>query len=389
MPVLVEGDTGRARTLAAALPPGAQIVSAPEQVENWLANRADEYVVVLGPEVDMTAATGLAHRMRQTHPSTGVVLLRPELSTEAFTTAMGAGISSVVAEDDATGLSAAVDRSRQTWEAIHGPSRSADSHDGAVVTVFSPKGGVGKTTIAVNLGLALADRGAKRVCILDLDLAFGDVAITLQLIPDHTISEAVEVEAHLDFSLLETLLTRHEQGLMILAAPTSPDGKDRIPASLVRKVIQILRRNFDYVVIDTSPGFDDQVLQAFDETDEILLVATLDVPTVKNVKMAIETLDTLGLVKEHRHLVLNRADDEVGLSTGQVEGILKMKVVSTMPTSLAVANATNHGRPIVLAKPDHPVSTSIQALSRRLAGVAAHAPADAVAAKRGLFGRKK
>ena len=110
--------------------------------------------------------------------------------------------------------------------------------------------------------------------------------------------------------------------------------------------------------------------------------ATPDVGTI-------ETLDTLGLVKEHRHLVLNRADDEVGLSTGQVEGILKMKVVSTMPTSLAVANATNHGRPIVLAKPDHPVSASIQALSRRLAGVAAHAPADAVSVKRGLFGRKK
>ena len=131
------------------------------------------------------------------------------------------------------------------------------------------------------------------MCVVDLDLAFGDVAITMQLIPEHTIAEAADSEEHLDFSLLQKLLTRHPSWLTILAAPTHPEGRDLITASLARRVIQTLRRNFDFVVIDTPPGFDDQVLGAFDETDECIVVATLDVPTIKNTKVAIETLDLL------------------------------------------------------------------------------------------------
>ena len=192
-----------------------------------------------------------------------------------------------------------------------------------MITVFSPKGGVGKTTVAVNLALALSDNGANRVCLVDLDLAFGDVAITLQLIPEHTISEAVEVEDHLDMSMLSNLLTRHDSGLHVLAAPTHPDAKDRISTNLVRRALAALRTSFDYIVVDTSPGFDEQVLSAFDETDECVVVATLDVPTVKNVKMSMETLDLLNLATGHRYLVLNRADEEVGLTPANVEAILQ------------------------------------------------------------------
>ena len=139
-------------------------------------------------------------------------------------------------------------------------------------------------------------------------------------------------------------------------------------ADLVRRVVQPLRRHFDYVVIDTPPGFDDQVLGAFDETDECIVVATLDVPTIKNTKVAMETLDLLNLVPHNRHLVLNRADEEVGLSQANVEDILDMKVSVALPSSTAVANATNHGQPIVLSKPDHPVSKAITSLADQLAG---------------------
>jgi pilus assembly protein CpaE len=240
--------------------------------------------------------------------------------------------------------------------------------------------------MAVNLSVALATTGLD-VCVVDLDLAFGDVAITMQLIPEHTITEAAASEEDLDFALLQKLLTRHESGLTILAAPTHPEGRDLVTASLARRVIQTLRRHFDFVVIDTPPGFDDQVLGAFDETDECIIVATLDVPTIKNTKVAIETLDLLNLVPGNRHLVLNRADEEVGLNQGNVEDILNMKVSTALPSSLAVASATNHGHPIVLSKPDHPVSKAIIELANRLAGEAVAAKPGA--AKRGLFGRKK
>ena len=336
----------------------------------------------------MRTAGSVADRVRATHPATTVVLIRHELEPEVFAQAMQVGIGAVVAADDPVALGAALGRARNTWEAINGPAGSDGAdRNGRVFTVFSPKGGVGKTTMSVNLGLALTMAGS-RVCVVDLDLAFGDVAITLQLIPEHTIAEAADSEHDLDFSMIQTLLTRHPSGLTILAAPTHPEGRDRISASLVRRVIQTLRHNFDYLVIDTPPGFDDQVLGAFDETDECIIVATLDVPTIKNTKVAIETLDLLHLVPNNRHLVLNRADEEVGLSQANVEEILGMKVSVSLPSATAVASATNHGQPIVLSKPDHPVSRAINSLAREVVGELVGATSGEPV-KRGLFGRQK
>ncbi len=387
MPILVEQDATTAGVLSSALPGGAQVVARPDEVDAWLNGRS-EYALVIGPSLDLGAAATLAERIRAGHPAISVVLTRLALEPHVYAQAMQAGIGAVVAADDHTALGTAVVRARGTWEAIHGPSATAaGERDGQVFTIFSPKGGVGKTTMAVNLSVALAATG-KDVCVVDLDLAFGDVAITMQLMPEHTITDAAASEDDLDFTLLQKLLTRHASGLTILAAPTHPEGRDLITASLARRVIQTLRRHFDYVVIDTPPGFDDQVLGAFDETDECIIVATLDVPTIKNTKVAIETLDLLSLVPSNRHLVLNRADEEVGLSKANVEEILSMKVSVALPSSPAVASATNHGRPIVLSKPDHPVSKAISGFARSLAGNPAGAtPAEP--ARRGLFGRKK
>src|SRR5680860_178708 len=341
MPILVEADSTTAGVLVTALPSGSPVVSRPDDVDGLLSGRGHS-AVVIGPTVEMATATALAERIRSAHPATTVVLIRHDLAPEVFSQAMQVGIGAVVAADDPGALGTALSRAKGTWESINGPTDPGE-RDGRVITVFSPKGGVGKTTMAVNLGLALA-RSRAEVCVIDLDLAFGDVAITMQIIPEHTITEAAESEQDLDYSLLQTLLIRHENGLTILAAPTHPEGRDLVTPSLARRVIQTLRRHFDYVVIDTPPGFDDQVLGAFDETDECVIVATLDVPTIKNTKVALETHDLLRLVPNGRHLILNRADEEVGLTLANVEEILGMKVSVSLPSSTAVASATNHGR---------------------------------------------
>ncbi|MCW2846824.1 MAG: hypothetical protein JWR90_798 [Marmoricola sp.] len=385
MPILVEADSTTAGVLVNALPAGSPVVSRAEDVDGLLTGRGHSSVVI-GPTIEMATAAALAERIRVGHPATSVVLIRHDLEPNVFAQAMQVGITAVVAADDQPALNTALSRARGTWEAIHGPTNPGE-RDGRVFTVFSPKGGVGKTTMSVNLSVALAKTRAE-VVIVDLDLAFGDVAITLQVIPERTITDAAESESDLDFSLLQQLLTRHESGVSILAAPTHPEGRDQVTASLARRVIQTLRRHFDYVVIDTPPGFDDQVLGAFDETDECVVVATLDVPTIKNTKVAMETLDLLHLIPNNRHLVLNRADEEVGLSLANVEEILGMPVEVSLPSSTAVASATNHGRPIVLSKPDHAVSKAIEAFARTLAGNAA-TPTSTAPAKRGLFGRQK
>lgn len=385
MPILVEADSTTAGVLVTALPAGSPVVARPDDVESFLTGRGHS-AVVIGPTFDMATAAKLADQVRVTHPATTVILIRHDLAPELFAQGMQAGIGAVVAADDPGSLSIALSRAKGTWESINGPVDHGD-RDGRVITVFSPKGGVGKTTMSVNLSVALA-RTRAEVCVVDLDLAFGDVAITVQVIPEHTITEAAESEQDLDWSLLKQLLTRHVSGISILAAPTHPEGRELITAQLVRSVISALRRHFDYIVIDTPPGFDDQVLGAFDETDEVVIVATLDVPTIKNTKVALETLDLLRLVPNGRHLILNRADDEVGLTPANVEEILGIPVDVTLPTSSAVASATNHGRPIVLSKPEHPVSVAIDKFARKLAGQGTKAVSNAPA-KRGFFGRQK
>ena len=156
----------------------------------------------------------------------------------------------------------------------------------------------------------------------------------MQLFPTHSIEQAIGSEDSLDVEMLDGLLTRHQDSLMVLAAPPHPDTRERVSPLLVSRIIRTLRETFDYVVIDMAPTFDEQVLTALDETDEVVLVATLDVPTLKNVKVAVETFDALHIARDNRHLVLNRADDEVGINADKVEGILGMKVDAQIASSL-------------------------------------------------------
>ena len=366
MPVVVDPDPDAVAELLTAMPDTAHGVGSTERLSAWLAEHTEEYLVLLGPHLDLDDALAACEDLRTGRPTVSVVLARDAIDAGLLTRAMKAGARDVVPDHDLDAVAAAAGRAHQLDVALRGPSSTG--RRGQVVTVFSPKGGVGKTTMAVNLALALADRGARRVCLVDLDLAFGDVAITLQLFPTHTIEHAIGSENALDPSLVETLLTRHQDALMVLAAPSQPDVRERITPGLVTRVLTTLRESYDYVVVDTAPAFDEPTLAALDETDECVVVATLDVPTLKNVRVALETLEMLGIARGHRHLLLNRADDAVGIGPERVEAILGLSVGTQVATSMDIAASTNAGTPIVVGKPDHPSSTAIRGLAARLAG---------------------
>ena len=392
MPVLVEPDNPTVTSLLEALPPGAHGVSSPDRMLAWLDAHPDEYVVVLGPDLELGTAVAVCEELRVARPTVSVVLARTEVDTGVLTQAIKAGARDVVRADDADSILSAVHRAREVHVALRGPGGAAQQ--GRVMTVFSPKGGVGKTTMAVNLAMALSNHGARKVCLVDLDLAFGDVAITMQLFPTHTIEQAVGSEHTMDQAMLDGLLTRHPESVMVLAAPPHPDARERITPALVSSVLRTLREEFDYVVIDTAPAFDDLTLTALDQTDECVLVATLDVPTLKNVKVALETLDVLNIAQGHRHLLLNRADDAVGIDPAKVESILGMPVSALVATSVDIAAATNAGTPIVCGQPQHPSSVAVIELAARLAGEPMPNPtatdgseADS-ASRRRRFGRK-
>jgi pilus assembly protein CpaE len=395
MPTLVEKLEANAERFKSVTGSSTKVVGGLDELKQHLATDLDEYAVILGPAVDLEAAAALADTLRITRPATSVILIRRRVDTSVLAEALRSGMREVVEDRDLTGLASAVKRAGQVWDALHGSTTSPDDSAGQMITVFSPKGGVGKTTIAVNLAIALGDHGQKNVCLVDLDLGFGDVAITLQMFPARTIADAVHLEDGLDMDVLATLLTPHRDNLSALVAPVQPDAKESIRASLIGKVLRLLKANFDYIVVDTSPAFDEHVLQAFDETDEVLLVTTLDVPTLKNVKIAIETLDLLNFPKAKRRLVLNRADDKVGLTPEKVESTLDMRIATSIPTSTQVGNSTNSGEPIVTGLPRHAVSQAIDALAQTLVGAVAPAqPASgsrttsrAANTKRGLLRR--
>ncbi|WP_395694782.1 CpaE family protein [Nocardioides sp.] len=366
MPVVVDPDPAAVAELLTAMPDGAHGVGSPDRLAAWLAEHTEEYLVLLGPHLDLDLALTTCEELRTGRPTVSVVLARDTFDAALLTRAMKAGARDVVPDRDLDAVAAAANRAHQLHVALRGPS--GVPHRGTVVTVFSPKGGVGKTTMAVNLALSLADGGARRVCLVDLDLAFGDVAITLQLFPSHTIEHAVGAEDSLDASMVGQLLTRHQDSVMVLAAPNQPDVRERITPGLVSRVLATLRESFDWIVVDTAPAFDEPTLAALDETDECVVVATLDVPTLKNVRVALETLDVLGIARGHRHLLLNRADDAVGIGPDKVEAILGMAVATQVTTSVDIAAATNAGTPIVSGKPDHPSSAAVRTLAAQLAG---------------------
>jgi pilus assembly protein CpaE len=300
----------------------------------------------------------------------GVVLVRDHVDAGVLTEALRAGVREVVPSDDVAGLLDAVGRSDEISHAFahRAPATDAGSEVamGRVVTVFSAKGGCGKTTISTNLGAALADKGRRSVVIVDLDLAFGDVAIALQLFPAHTIADAVPLgEKNLDFAGLQALLTPHSAGLTTLVAPVEPGAAETIPASLVTRIIEVLRENFDYVVIDTPPAFDDQVLAAFDLSDAVVLLATLDIPALKNLKLTLETLDLLNYPRDRWKIVLNRSDSKVGLAISEVEKTLRTSITAQVPSSRDVPASINRGVPIMLDDPRHPVSMAIRGFAER------------------------
>lgn len=325
----------------------------------------DEQLVLVGPDVDMESACQFSEFCRVERPELGVLLLRRRLDVAVLGQALRSGIREVVAADDLTGLADAARRSRELTGRVAGhASADSGSHTARVVTIFSAKGGVGKTTFSTNIGTYLASTGAK-VLLIDLDLAFGDVGISLQMLPQNSIVDLVGMAGHIDEQAISSVVTKHDSGLEAISAPAEPSDADRVPGSTVGELIRVAKRHYDYVILDTPPAFTSHVLAGFDDSDLLVLIATLDIPAVKNLRLTLDTLDLLGNPKESRLIVLNRSDAKVGLRAEDVVAALKQDIAIMVPNSAAVPASVNRGVPIVLDEPKHPVSVALRELAER------------------------
>jgi pilus assembly protein CpaE len=339
-----------------------QIQSGP-RVSRALQEDPRHALVVIGPDIDLDAACELAEHERVQRPDLGVVLLRHRVDVTSLGQALRSGVREVVQTDDQNALAEAVRRSLALTAQLSGHAHSATGREGKLITVFSAKGGVGKTMMATNLATYLASTGA-RTLLVDLDLMFGDVAISLQLVPLGSVSDVVSMGGHIDAQGIASVVTEHaDSGLHVIAAPADPGDADRIPAPVVSELLRVARSNYDYVLVDTPPSFTDHVLAAFDLSDLTLLIATLDIPAIKNLRLAMSTLDTLGASRDSRTIVLNRADAKVGLRPDDVETALKQPISASVPNSLSVPASVNRGVAIVLDEPKSPVSVALRELA--------------------------
>ena len=363
MILLLENDSLTAGSIRGVLRGSVETIATSVEIRRRLESQTP-HTIVVGPTAPEGAALELARAVRVSHPSVGVIVIRPRIDTSTLTAIMRAGARDAIAAHELDKLAERVAASEATWRAIRG-DESAEGESGPrahVVTVFSPKGGAGKTTLATNLACALA-ASDRRVALLDFDLAFGDVAIAMGLQAQHHIGEAIELSERIDPTAFRSMLTRHASGVEVLAAPTDPADVEKVPSKLLERLIDVAAAEFDVVVIDTAPVLDERNLAVLERADKVLMVTTLDVAAIKNVKVSIETLRLLSFPMDAVEVVLNRADAKVGLDPNQVPGLLHARIAAHVPSSRAVPEATNHGVVLAHEKPRHPVSAAVYELA--------------------------
>ena len=334
-------------------------------------------VVVLGPSCSDSEVLATVERTLSRRSDVGVVLVADELSTTVLQQALRSGVKDVLTlQGDTLQVVEAIERVGSSLSATSATDAGAavpagiggeSGEEGRVTTVFSTKGGSGKSVMATNLAVVLAEQSDGPVCLVDADLQFGDVAVMMKLAPSHTVVDAVSNIDRLDAQLLDSLLATHEaSGLRVLPAPLEPAFADQIGAGDMVKIIEVLRHFCSHVVIDTPAYFNDVVLGLVEVSDDVLLVAGMDIPNIKNVKIGLQTLRLLNTPMEKLRLILNRANSKVKLDIGGVERTLQVSADALVPSDVIVPQSVNKGVPFVLSHPKSGVAKAIRQLAETI-----------------------
>ena len=237
--------------------------------------------------------------------------------------------------------------------------------NGRIVTVFAAKGGCGKTTLATNLAVVLNAGGTRRVCLVDLDLAFGDVASMLSLEPAGSLVDAVAGAGQLEIAAIPSLVTPVGAGLDSVLTPVVPGDAARVPATLVGELLAILPSIYDYVVVDTPAHFSAHVLMALDSSHHHVLLTTPERPALHNLRLTLDMLDLLSYSRAARSVVLNRCDSRVGLTADDIERTIKTAIAGELPSSWDVSASINHGVPLAAEQPEHRYSQAVRRFVER------------------------
>jgi pilus assembly protein CpaE len=366
----------RVRAITSEMNPAAEIVSCTKIGSASHVNHEHEgpfAVMIAGPS--LATKTGLRRLaiLHRDSPSTSIIMSfqqRPEASLRDI---IQVGADDVIElPGDDTAIKGSIKRALELAEKRFVPAGSTQvvlqAQAGArplgkVFTVSSATGGCGKTFYATNIALLLSQLPNTRVALVDLDLQFGEVSTALRLHPTFTIydvlrtdesDEAIDLASHLGEFLVD-----YEGRFSVLAAPKDPAQADRITPVDVTKVIETLRANYDYVVVDTPTALAETVLAAFDLSEHLFLMCTLDLPSVRNLGMFIQTLEKLRVSHENISLILNKVEKDVGISVDQITKLFPQGFRSTLPYAKEVSRSINVGKPVLMSFPQTEVSRNL------------------------------
>jgi pilus assembly protein CpaE len=324
--------------------------------------------VVVGPGIEDDEALEAAAGLHGILPGLGVVLVRERAGTKLLKSAMRSGVHYVLSGTLNREEFVDVVRSAMGETALHRVRGRTSAPEpvaaGRVVTIFSTKGGCGKSVVATNLALMLSQQAPDEVVLVDLDLQSGDVAVLMQLLPEWTIHDAAVRGERLDSEQLSGFLTVHPEGLHVLAAPLQPEHAEGIDGHTTSHIIRLLRERFRFVVIDGPASFTDPLLAALDESDLTVVIASLDVPSVKGMRTTLHTLEQIGISPSRIRRLVNRADSRVGLTVRDVERSMGAPVDIAIPSSRDVPLSVNQGTPLALSNPSSPIVQGIDELRR-------------------------
>jgi pilus assembly protein CpaE len=339
-------------------------------------------VLVFGADVPLQRALDLAAQLDVSGSGPSVVVVAPS-DPALWVAAMRSGVRDVLSPDAGPDDVAAVLRRCADLARARAQATAVEvDSDHRVIVVASAKGGVGKTTVATNLAVGLARSGTGSTVIVDLDLQYGDVASALALVPEYTLPDTVHGAASNDPLLLKTFLTRHPSGLYVVAGADSPAAGDAVTSEQVARLVETLRQEFQYVVLDTAPGLSDHTLTVLEKATDLVLLSGADVPGVRGLRKEIDVLTELDLVPARRHLLLNMWATDGALSMKDIETTIGAPLDLVLPRSSAVPMSTNTGVPLLQTGGRDPVAKGLQTLLSRFVPPAAPV-------RTGWFGRLK
>ncbi len=342
------------------------------------------HIVLLDCQGQEDAALDLAGKLQEQGVAT--ILISP-LAAELALPALRAGVRDLLApEASADDIRGALDRTAVRLAPTAVPVGTApvpvEAVEGRVIAVISPKGGVGKTTVASNLAVGLSARHPQSTVLVDLDVHFGDVASALNLEPQHTLPDIARGPASHDSIAVKSYLTPHQTGLFVIPGSDSPAAADAVTPADVSRLLRLLRSQFQFVVVDTAPGLSEHTLAVLDEANTLVMVTSLDVPGIRGLRKEIDTLSELRLLSGARYVVLNFADPSRGLSIADVEATIRAKVDVVIPQSNAVPLSVNQGIPLLQSAGRDVATQRFGTLVDLIS------PVDSAAPRRGLFGRR-